>query len=144
MKSPTKQRGYSKRKNIIMETICPSPFSSLSLSVSPSLLLSFSCSSSNNSKIKSHYTPLYWSFGTSRTAFTACQRRKWLMTHGALIKSFLFGQILLTMWPLNSIIAENGTWAVLMLQCCNRLVFILLCNLLLWYMCDKIFTHCTV
>lgn len=83
---------------------------SVRLSVFPSLrpFLPLSLSSSNNAKIKLHYTLLYWSFGTFRTGFSAGQRRNWLMTHDALIESFLSGQIILTMWPLNSIIAQNG------------------------------------
>lgn len=107
-----KQGRQKKKKNIIRKTICLSLFSSLSLLVCPSVFLSppssLSLSSSNNSKIKLHYAPLYWSFGTFRTAFYAGQRRKWLMTHVALIESFLSGQIILTMWPLNFVIAQNG------------------------------------
>lgn len=105
-----KQNTKGKAMNIIRKTICLSLFSSLSLAVPVCLSdsFSFSLSSSNNSKIKLHYAPFYWSFATFKTAFSAGQRRKWLMTHDVLIESFLSGQIILTMWPLNSIIGQNG------------------------------------
>lgn len=101
MKSQTEQQGNREGINIIRK-ISNLPLSiflsfSLSLSVYFHFFLRLSHSSSNTSKIKLHYTPLYWSFGTSRTAFSTCQRIQWLMAHGVLMKLFLFGQIILKM-----------------------------------------------
>lgn len=111
-----KQRGSRKGKNAIRKTICLSLCFPLffhlhiSVCISVSFCLSLSLTSSNNSRIKLHYTPLYWSFGTIQDYLFCLPKEKWLMTHGVLIKSFLFGQIVLTMCPLNSIIAHNGTF----------------------------------
>lgn len=106
VKSQTEQREKRERKKHNQKTISL-PFFAFSLCLSFCLFL-LSLLSSNNSKIKLHYTSLHWSFSTFRTSISAGQRRKWLMSHGVLIESFLFGQIILTMWPLNSIIAQNG------------------------------------
>lgn len=109
--------GAGKGKNIIRKTICLSVLLFLSVSAALSVFLRrsasvfpFSLTSSNNAGIKLHYTPLYWSFGTIQDCLFCLPKEKWLMTHGVLIKSFLFGQIVLTMCPLNSIIAHNGTF----------------------------------
>lgn len=87
----------------------------------------FSLTSSNNTGIKLHYPPLYWSFGTIQDCLFCLPKEKWLMTHGVLIKLFPFGQIILTMCPLNSIIAHNGTFNsfVVMQLACKRHVCIM-------------------
>lgn len=130
------QQGSRKGKNILSKTICLSVFAlflSVFLHLSVFLCQSasvfpFLLTSSNNTGIKLHYTPLYWSFGTIQDCLFCLPKEKWLMTHGVLIKLFLFGQIVLTMCPLNSIIAHTGAFNsfLIMLSAFKRHVCIML------------------
>lgn len=99
----------SKGKNTIRKTICLS-LCFLFLSISTYVSVFLPLPSSNNSGIKLHYSPLYWSFGPIQDCLFCLPKEKCLMTYGVLIKSFLFGQIVLTTFPLNSIITHSGTF----------------------------------